>query len=95
MGPFSGSSFLVKTIANGQSRPTTSTSIQIPFNLLSQGIQAMRQSGITVTSVTNVAGKEIENRSNNRKPENKESKKIEEKISSKKERKSSNRRGRK
>ncbi len=95
MGPFSGSSFLVKTIANGQSRPTTSTSIQIPFNLLSQGIQAMRQSGITVTSVTSVDGKEIENRPNNRKPENKESKKIEEKISSKKERKSSNRRGRK
>ena len=95
MGPFSGSSFLVKTIAYGRSRPTTSTSIEIPFNRLSQGIQAMRQSGITVTAVTNIDGKEIENRPNNRKPENKESKKIEEKISSKKERKSSNRRGRK
>ena len=54
MGPFSSNSFLAKTIAYGRSRPTTSTSIQIPFNLLSQSIQAMRQSGITVTAVTNV-----------------------------------------
>ena len=54
MGPFSSNSFLVKTIAYGRSRPTTSTSIQIPFNLLSRSIQVMRQSGITVTAITNV-----------------------------------------
>ena len=95
MGPFSGSSFLVKTIANGQSRPTTSTSIQIPFNLLSQGIQAMRQSGITVTSVTNADGKEIANRPKNQNPENTVPKRNEEKTSAKKGKKIFNRRGKK
>ena len=95
MGPFSGSSFLVKTIAYGRSRPTTSTSIQIPFNRLSQGIQAMRQSGITVTSVTNVDGKEITNRPKNQKPENTGPKKNEEKTSPKKEKKLFNRRRKK
>ena len=64
MGPFSSNSFLVKTIAYGRSRPTTSTSIQIPFNLLSQSIQAMRQSGITVTAVTNAYGGDESNQSN-------------------------------
>ena len=54
MGPFSANSYLVKTIAYNRSRPTTSTSIRIPFSLLSQGIQVMRQSGITVTAVTNI-----------------------------------------
>ena len=89
MGPFSGSSFLVKTIAYGRSRPTTSTSIQIPFNRLSQGIQAMRQSGITVTAVTNIDGDKIATTPNNQKPKN------EEKTSPKKEKKLFNRRGKK
>ena len=89
MGPFSGSSFLVKTIAYGRSRPTTSTSIQIPFNRLSQGIQAMRQSGITVTAVTNIDGDEIATTPNNQKPKN------EEKTSPKKEKKLFNRRRKK
>ena len=89
MGPFSGSSFLVKTIAYGRSRPTTSTSIQIPFNRLSQGIQAMRQSGITVTAVTNIDGDKIATTLNNQKPKN------EEKTSPKKEKKLFNRRGKK
>ena len=95
MGPFSGSSFLVKTIAYGRSRPTTSTSIQIPFNRLSQGIQAMRQSGITVTAVTNIDGDEIATMPNNQKQKNAGEAKNEEKTSPKKEKRLFNRRGKK
>ena len=62
MGPFSSNSFFVKTIAFNRSRPTTSTSIQIPFNLLSQSIQAMRKAGITVTAVTSVSTGEESNK---------------------------------
>ena len=95
MGPFSGSSFLVKTIAYGRSRPTTSTSIQIPFNRLSQGIQAMRLSGIKVTAVTNIDGDEIATMPNNQKPKNACQTKNKEKTSPKKEKKLFNRRGKK
>ena len=61
MGPFSSNSFFVKTIAFNRSRPTTSTSIQVPFNLLSQSIQAMRKAGITVTAITSISTGEENN----------------------------------
>jgi hypothetical protein len=107
MGPFSSNSFLVKTIAYGRSRPTTPTSIQIPFNLLSRSIQAMRQSGITVTAVSNIHETDKRNQSGTKKsisPESRRSKRemqspssneTESKSEVRKEKKATNRRTRK
>jgi hypothetical protein len=107
MGPFSSNSFFVKTIAYARSRPTTPTSIQIPFNLLSRSIQVMRQSGITVTAVTNIHEVGNSNQSDTKKPATSEPRrtKREVQISSanetelksevKKEKKATNRRARK
>ena len=103
MGPFSSNSFFVKTIAFNRSRPTTSTSIQIPFNLLSQSIQAMRKAGITVTAVTSVSTGEESNKAT-APSESRQSKRELEKVSTKetalkseprKERKTTTRRTRK
>ena len=107
MGPFSSNSFFVKTIAFNRSRPTTSTSIQIPFNLLSQSIQAMRKAGITVTAVTSVSTGEESNKAGKKAgapSESRQSKRELEKVSAKetalkseprKERKTTTRRTRK
>lgn len=107
MGPFSSNSFFVKTIAFNRSRPTTSTSIQIPFNLLSQSIQAMRKAGITVTAVTSVSTGEVSNKADKKAAapsESRQSKRELEKVSTKetalkseprKERKTTTRRTRK
>ncbi len=102
MGPFSTNSYLVKTIAFGRSRPTTSTNIRIPFNLLCQGIQAMRQAGITVTAVTNIYNNNTIVLSDNQKtqsPKASQSKKSEKetelKSASRKERRAPNRRTKK
>ena len=103
MGPFSSNSFFVKTIAFNRSRPTTSTSIQIPFNLLSQSIQAMRKAGITVTAVTSISTGEESNKAA-APSESRQSKRELEKVSTKetalkseprKERKTTTRRTRK
>ena len=103
MGPFSSNSFLVKTIAYGRSRPTTPTSIQIPFNLLSRSIQVMRQSGITVTAITNIHEVGNKNQSDTKKPATSEPKRTKREMQSdsanetevKKEKKTTNRRARK
>ncbi|MEJ6584988.1 MAG: hypothetical protein QNK79_06900 [Synechococcus sp. ArSW.bin.68] len=103
MGPFSSNSFLVKTIAYGRSRPTTPTSIQIPFNLLSRSIQVMRQSGITVTAITNIHEVGNKNQSDTKKPASSEPKRTKREMQSdsanetevKKEKKTTNRRARK
>ncbi len=107
MGPFSSNSFLVKTIAYGRSRPTTPTSIQIPFNLLSKSIQAMRQSGITVSAVSNIHEVDKSNQSGTKKPTSPESRRskremqiassneTESKSEVRKEKRATNRRARK
>jgi hypothetical protein len=98
MGPFSSNSFFVKTIAFNRSRPTTSTSIQIPFNLLSQSIQAMRKAGITVTAVTSVSTGEESNKADKKAAapsESRQSKRELEKVSTKKDIKTTTRRTRK
>jgi hypothetical protein len=107
MGPFSSNSFFVKTIAYGRSRPTTSTSIQIPFNLLSRSIQVMRQSGITVTAITNIHEVDKSNQSDPKKPTSTESRRLKHEMQSansnetesksevRKEKKATNRRTRK
>lgn len=106
MGPFSSNSLFVKTIAYDRSRPTTPTSIQIPFNLLSKSIQAMRQSGITVTAVSNIHEVDKSSESGNKKPyspESRRSKREKQSASSnetesagvRKEKKAMNRRARK
>ena len=86
MGPFSSNSFFVKTIAYNGSRPTTSTSIQVPFNLLSQSIQAMRKAGISVTSITNATSREGSNQTGSKKAnpsDPKQSKREMERVSTK------------
>ena len=107
MGPFSSNSFFVKTIAYDRSRPTTPTSIQIPFNLLSKSIQAMRQSGITVTAVSNIHEVDKSNQSSPKKPTSPESRRSKREMQStssnetesksdvRKEKKATNRRARK
>jgi hypothetical protein len=107
MGPFSSNSFFVKTIAYGRSRPTTPTSIQIPFNLLSRSIQVMRQSGITVTAITNIHEVGNSNQSDTKKPASSEPRSTKRELQSssanetelksevKKEKKATNRRARK
>ena len=55
----------------------------------------MRQSGITVTAVTNIDGDEIATMPNNQKPKNAGEAKNEEKTSPKKEKRLFNRRGKK
>lgn len=103
MGPFSSNSFFVKTIAYGRSRPTTPTSIQIPFNLLSRSIQVMRRSGITVTAITNIHEVGNKNQSDTKKPASSEPKRTKREMQSdsanetevKKEKKTTNRRARK
>ena len=103
MGPFSSNSFFVKTIAYCRSRPTTPTSIQIPFNLLSRSIQVMRQSGITVTAITNIHEVGNKNQSDTKKPASSEPKRTKRDMQSdsanktevKKEKKTTNRRARK
>ena len=82
MGPFSSNSFFVKTITYNGSRPTTSTSIQVPFNLLSQSIQAMRESGITVSAVSNIHEVDKSNQSGNRKPTSPESRRSKREMQS-------------
>ena len=103
MGPFSSNSFFVKTIAYGRSRPTTPTSIQIPFNLLSRSIQVMRQSGITVTAVTNIREAGNSHQSDTKNPASSEPRRAKHEMQSssanetevKKEKKATNRRARK
>lgn len=107
MGPFASKSFLVKTHVYGGSRPSTARTIKIPFNMLSKGIQGMRQAGIDVTAVAELYDQDtkklpekkettsINSRRSNREAKSIKIKETDLKSGSKRERKASSRRGRK